>query len=202
MTSSASSASERISVNLPLDVLDRLRVRYSEPQRRYHTWPHVLACLEARERLVTEPAPAVDLALLFHDAVYEPLASDNEQRSADLLHAECCELALPPDVLEAATAAILATRHGASEPVGEAASIVCDADLSILAADRLAYALYERQVRDEFRMVDDATWSVGRARVLRGFLARPRIFTTARGHELWEAAARHNLETSLWALGQ
>ena len=202
MTSSASSASERISVNLPLDVLDRLRVRYAEPHRRYHTWPHVLVCLEARARLVTEPAPAVDLALLFHDAVYEPLASDNEQRSADLLHAECRELALSPDVLEAATAAILATRHGASEPVGEAAGIVCDADLSILAADRLAYALYERQVRDEFRMVDDAAWSVGRARVLRGFLSRPRIYTTARGHELWEAAARHNLETSLWALGQ
>ena len=60
---------------------------YSEPHRHYHNLAHVHDCLNylatlrdlsARERQTLEHA------IWWHDAIYEPSRSDNEERSADL----------------------------------------------------------------------------------------------------------------------
>jgi predicted metal-dependent HD superfamily phosphohydrolase len=74
-----------ILLDCPSSLVERVSARYAEPHRRYHTWAHVLACFDARDRLTTAELPEVDLALLFHDAVYDPFAKDNEAGSARLL---------------------------------------------------------------------------------------------------------------------
>lgn len=187
-----------MTVELPAPVRQRLRARYDEPHRRYHTWAHVQACLLARDCLVSRSSAAIDLALLFHDAVYEPLARDNEERSAALLREECG--GFDPSVLDDACAAILATKHRATGPSSETIRVVCDADLAILGAAPSEFSAYERAVREEYAVVDDATYRVGRARILRGFLAQPHLYETLRGQQLWEARARLNLHESLQRL--
>jgi hypothetical protein len=77
--------------------LTALRVRYAEPHRAYHTQAHVDAMLASLQELgetIVHPA-AVELAIWYHDAVYDPAAADNEARSADLLRAELDNLAAP-----------------------------------------------------------------------------------------------------------
>jgi hypothetical protein len=71
--------------DFPDNLVERVSARYAEPHRRYHTWAHVLACFDARDCITRAALPEVDLALLFHDAIYDPLAKDNEARSAGLL---------------------------------------------------------------------------------------------------------------------
>lgn len=69
---------------------DRLVDAYSQKHRRYHTGAHIDHCLQeldAAPGLAVEPAE-VELALWFHDAIYDPYASDNEAKSADW----ACEL--------------------------------------------------------------------------------------------------------------
>jgi predicted metal-dependent HD superfamily phosphohydrolase len=179
----------------------RLLPRYAEPHRHYHTWSHVLACLEARRAIAGAALPEVDLALLFHDAVYEPLAHENEARSAELLVEEGRRAWLDEHLVQRARPLVLATKHGAGDEVdSEEACIVIDADLSILGADRATFARYEEAVRKEFAMVDDAAYVAGRTAVLRTFLERPSIYLTHRARRLWEASARQNLEESLAAL--
>jgi predicted metal-dependent HD superfamily phosphohydrolase len=182
----------------PPTLLQRLVRRYSEPHRRYHTWAHVLDCLEARRRITTAAIPEVDLALLFHDAVYEPLAGDNEARSAELLVEEGRRAWMEEGVLQRARPLVHATAHAvATEVDSEEACIVLDADLSILGADPSRFDEYERLVREEFGRVDQASYVAGRSAVLCSFLERPSIYLTHRGRRLWESNARRNLEHSV-----
>src|SRR4051812_36368693 len=73
---------ENLGPSLP--VLGGLAQRYSEPHRHYHTLDHLLAMLDTLAALPLPAAsqPAVQLAVWFHDAIYDPKASDNEERSA------------------------------------------------------------------------------------------------------------------------
>ena len=190
-----------LSFDCPVPLLERLRLRYAEPHRRYHTWAHVLSCLKARRVLSDAPSPEVDLALLFHDAVYEPLARDNEARSAELLVEEGRRAWLHERTLERAAVLVGVTRHDARDALdSEEAGLVLDADLSILGSGPEAFAAYEAQVREEYGGVDDASYAAGRAAVLSSFLARPSVYVTRRGRRLWEERARASIEGSLRAL--
>lgn len=175
---------------IPEAVRARLVARYGEPHRHYHTWSHVLACLDAREKIAPLAPLEVDVALWFHDAIYDPRAHDNEEKSAALMLEEMGDSAKP------AVPLVLATKHAAAAD-SEDARIVVDADLSILGADVETFDAYERAVREEYAFVPDDAFRAGRAHVLRSFLDRPTIFSTDAGRELWERPARENLNRSL-----
>jgi predicted metal-dependent HD superfamily phosphohydrolase len=188
-------------LDAPASLLHRLFCRYAEPHRHYHTLTHIAACLDARARITDSALPEVDLALLFHDAIYDPLATDNEERSACLLVEEGRRAWMHEELLQRAQVLVLATRHGGgSHDLSEEACIVVDADLSILGSDREAFDAYERLVRKEYAFVDDAAFRAGRLRVLQAFLERPSIYCTRRAQQHWEARARRNLETSAASL--
>ncbi|MET9977156.1 hypothetical protein ACFYOI_19625 [Streptomyces microflavus] len=187
----------------PLPYAENLLVRWAEPQRRYHTTAHLTAVLDRIDTLAGYAADvhAVRLAAWFHDAVYRPDRTENEERSAAL-----AERALPEaGVGEAVTAEVarlvrLTVTHDPAEGDGNG-EVLCDADLAVLAGGPDAYAAYAAQVREEYGFVPDEAFRAGRAAVLRQLLALPRLFRTPYGAAEWEARARHNLATELELLG-
>lgn len=59
---------------------------YSEPHRHYHNFHHIadsLAEFDRARHLAREPL-AVELAIWFHDTVYDTRAGNNEEQSAEL----------------------------------------------------------------------------------------------------------------------
>ncbi|MEV4680974.1 HD domain-containing protein [Streptomyces kurssanovii] len=183
----------------PLPYGENLLARWAEPQRRYHTTGHLIAVLGHIDTLAghaDDPDP-VRLAAWFHDAVYLPDRSENEERSARL-----AERALPEAGLsERATAEVarlvrLTTTH-APDDSDRNGQVLCDADLAILAAAPDAYAAYAAAVREEYAFVPDEAFRDGRAAVLRQLLALPRLFRTPHGRQEWEQKARHNLTVEL-----
>src|SRR6185436_9293929 len=70
----------------PAGWYEKLTAAYAEPQRHYHNQQHIAECLAEfdRARHLTQQPVELELALWFHDAVYEPKASDNEEQSAAL----------------------------------------------------------------------------------------------------------------------
>jgi predicted metal-dependent HD superfamily phosphohydrolase len=185
--------------------LDR---RYREPGRYYHTWDHVTDCLarlDAAPGLCDRPE-AVELALWFHDAVYDPRAGDNEARSAELLRESAARLGVDAGLAAASAALVLATAHlaeagaalGQESPASaHDAAAIRDLDLAILGAPPARFDAYEAAVRREYGFLSEAEWRAGRARVLRAFLDRPRIFLTGEFHARLERPARANLEDGL-----
>lgn len=174
-----------------------LLARYDEPHRRYHTRQHLDECLArlAAVRARAERADEVELALLYHDAVHDPQAADNEARSADLAEEAMRAHGVPADAIARVRALILVTRHVEPTATPDEALLV-DVDLGILAAAPARFDEYERQVREEYAWVPDPLFRRKRRAVLESFLARPRIYVSG-AFDRDERPARENLARSL-----
>jgi predicted metal-dependent HD superfamily phosphohydrolase len=183
----------------PYPYADALLARWAEPQRRYHTVRHLASVLDRVDTLedyAADPA-LVRLAAWFHDAVYRPDRSENEERSAGLAQRALSEAGLGAGgIAEVARLVRLTTSH-APEPEDANGAVLCDADLAILASNPSAYAAYAAEVREEYGFVPDDAFRAGRSDVLRQLLALPSLFTTPHGVKEWEAAARRNLAAEL-----
>ncbi|KRG72033.1 HD domain-containing protein [Pseudoxanthomonas dokdonensis] len=176
------------------EVLAGLLAAYAQPHRHYHTLQHLDECLQGFEqgRVLALHPHEVELALWFHDAVYEVKAADNEQRSADWAAQALQQANVADACIARVHALIMATCHRAL-PVSADAQLLVDIDLSILGAAPARFAEYERQIRQEYAYVPGFLFKRKRGEILRGFLDRPRIYSTALFHDRLEAAARANL---------
>jgi predicted metal-dependent HD superfamily phosphohydrolase len=180
---------------------DSLIARYSEPHRRYHTVRHLDECFAklAEIRGEAERPAEVEVALWFHDAIYEQRASDNEARSAELAAREVKATGGREDVAQRIAELVLATRHAAL-PHSVDAKVVVDVDLSILGAPAERFDEYERQVREEDSWVPDFLFKRERRKIMNELLARPAIFATPLFFERYEQQARANLRRSIGQL--
>jgi predicted metal-dependent HD superfamily phosphohydrolase len=188
----------RLGAAAPKALLAELIARYSEPHRFYHTLQHLRECFS-----VLEPAShlawhlgEVQLALWFHDAIYDTHAQDNEELSARWAEQSLVAGGGSSDSAAQVRELVLATKHNAV-PEGEDAKLLVDVDLSILGAAEARFAEYERQVRQEYGWVPEDAFRQGRARVLASFLDRSSIYSTAWFAARLEEQARKNLSRSL-----
>ncbi len=185
-------------------LLDDLLARHREPHRRYHTATHVMWVLRHVDRLAASRAPdhldlpAVRLAVLYHDAVYDPTRSDNEAVSAALSARVADQLGWPADRAAVVHRLVLAT--AAHAPAAPDEAVLVDADLAVLGAEPKDYTAYVAGVRSEYRHVDAAQWTIGRTAVLRRFLDAPVIFHTELMRDERESRARANLTAELASL--
>jgi predicted metal-dependent HD superfamily phosphohydrolase len=180
-------------------LMSQLVAAYSEPHRHYHTLQHLRECLahcEAAGSLARRPAE-VELALWFHDAVYDATRGDNEARSAAWARASVLAASCDAQVADRIAALVLATQDHVAPDDAPDAALLLDIDLAILGTSYARFDEYGRQVRAEYAHVDDAAFAAGRRRVLQGFLQRPRIYRTDAFHDALDQRARENLRRAL-----
>ena len=188
---------------IPEPEFAELVAAYGQPQRHYHTLSHISALLTGMEncRALLNDVEAVELAIWFHDAIYDPQANDNEERSASLAR-NILKERLIPQQLERVCALILATKKHEIDSVtaklaASDAAYFLDLDLQILGAESEYYDDYEAAVRREYHYLPDSVWREGRSAVLQRFLARPRLYFSDFFADKLEKRARENLAHSL-----
>ncbi|MFD4828714.1 hypothetical protein ACFWPV_02495 [Streptomyces uncialis] len=176
--------------------------RWTEPQRKYHTVTHLTAVLDQVDTLAPHAdSPAlVRLAAWFHDAVYRPDRSENEERSARLAERALSELGLTATAVQEVARLVRLTTHHDARPGDPNGAVLCDADLAVLAGTPEEYARYAEAVREEYRFVPDDAFRTGRAAVLRHLLELPELFRTPYATRTWEPAARRNMTAELTRL--
>ena len=89
--------------------------RYAETHRRYHTMQHLDECfawLPVATPLAEHPYE-IELALWFHDAIYERKAQDNEQKSAEWAKSDSLRCGLAPAAADWVYELVTVTRHDA-----------------------------------------------------------------------------------------
>jgi len=178
---------------------DELVHGYGKGQLAYHNLGHIGDCcrqLDAHLDLA-EDEVSVELAIFFHDLVYDPRRADNEELSAERAEAFLGGTRFADPV----ASLIMATKH-ASPPGGNDARLICDIDLSILGRSGEVYGRYADAIREEYGWVPEPDYRKGRGAVLENFLGRERIYSHDVFAEMYEAAARRNLADELRRLQQ
>lgn len=184
-------------------MLHQLTAAYTASGRHYHSLRHVEVLLNAVQQQAAsiQDMPVVQLAVWFHDAVYNPLRDDNETRSAELALEFLAETTLSAERQQRVAFLIERTKdHTQPQPADDTdLHLFLDADLGVLGAPEAAYWEYARQVRQEYRLVPDILYRRGRRKVLEKLLTTPVLYQTEAYRTRLDAAARLNLQAELRA---
>src|SRR5688572_22975726 len=191
---------------LPPPMRAALESAYADPPRAYHDFGHVLEVLGHCDTVDSGPGwmrpDEVFLAILYHDAIYEPGRKDNEARSA-VLAREAIARWLPDhgiDVDRVASLIEATARHGGLKPdsVDREAALFLDCDMAILGSDAERFDAYDRGIAREYRgRVPGWLFQFNRRRFLKALLEMPRIFLSPFFHARLDEAARANLRRVL-----
>lgn len=179
-------------------VYNDLALRYSEPHRVYHTLQHIGHCLDelGQVRHLASNPDAVELALWYHDAVYDTKTKDSEERSAALAVEMVRNASLSKVFGQSVANLIMATKHSGdlSDPDVQ---LLVDIDLSTLGQSEDKFDEYEQQVRKEYEWVPKDAFVFGRSAILKSFLDRKNIYATQFFCDKYETQARKNINNSL-----
>ncbi len=180
---------------------------YSEPHRYYHNLDHIHAMFYDLMVNVTWGLPfceefaSIELAIWFHDVVYDSHSSDNESRSAEVATRSLQTLALNDKLIRRVCELILMTKdHLARCPMWDTL-LFLDLDLSILGSAQPQYQRYADAIRKEYAWVPERDYCLARQRLLQRFLQQAPIFRSDWFKHL-EPNARLNLHTEIAQLDE
>ena len=184
---------------IPQQTFDELTAAYSAPGRFYHNLTHVEECLRVFDegrRQAFRP-DEIELAIWFHDAVYDPRSSENERKSAEWASRIIMKTGLSGAIAQRVVRLILATRHTEKPIIDRDTQILIDVDLSILGSEPEVFWEYERNIRKEYAFVPEAVFREKRAEILREFLRREYIYHLETYRNKYEEQARENIRQAI-----
>lgn len=181
---------------LPLDCLPLLAT-YAASDRGYHDLEHLEEVLGWVPHLPLVPSDRrlLQMALFYHDVVYNTRRADNERLSADWARRDLTGCLGPLEVDEV-VALIMDTTHGQA-PHNDLGAWMVDVDLAVLGSPWERFERYHHGVRREYSWVPWFLYRMRRRQVLRQFLQRPRIYLTDYFQSRLEHRARENLNRAL-----
>lgn len=176
-------------------VFDELEALYREPHRRYHTAGHIEHCLDRLDLAagcMDEP-DAVEMALWFHDAIYDVPGQENELRSAELFAARAAGRG-SEHFRSKVHRLIMATCHLDRPPATLDESFMVDIDLSSFGLPWEEFLRDSRAVRAELPHLTDAEFHPRQRKFLESLVSRPVFCFTEFFRDRHEARARANIE--------
>ncbi len=175
-----------------------LAAHYEADGRYYHNLSHIHQMLQTIHSMPADDydVTAVQLAVWFHDAIYDPRAADNEVQSAAYARQVLAPHLAPELVAEVERLILLTITHdtAASDANGR---VLLDADLATLGSDPATYDQYGAAIRREYAWVPEDIYRRERAKLLTRFLQKEHIFNCAAFRDELEDRARQNLRREL-----
>lgn len=177
---------------------NEIKSNYTKAHRHYHTLSH----LENLSQHLFDIKSKINnwnlilFSIYYHDIIYNPVKSNNEEQSADLAKQRMTKLGISPKEIELCKNQILATKaHSISNDTDT--NYLLDADLSILGGDSETYNTYCKNIRKEYFIYPDFLYKRGRKKVIRYFLSMERIYKTDIFFNKYESKAKDNLKMEL-----
>lgn len=172
---------------------------YTEKHRAYHNLSHLEELFQYYDTYSTDIVnkETLALAIFYHDCIYNPLATTNEEQSAHFFEATFNNF-LDNEHLKNTCDLIIDTKtHESKTADGQ---LLIDFDIAILGQSPETYQTYTKAIRNEYSMVPSLLYKQGRKKVLHHFLDKESIYKTKMFRNLFEQQARENLKNELQEL--
>lgn len=171
------------------DLIDR----YSESHRHYHNLEHITILFNLASAHGLRLTIPQQMAIWYHDCVYDPKRKDNETQSCEVLlkHHDTD----PHGFLNRAICIIMDTKTHTSND--HESQTVLDLDLAGLGFDYETYQYTTSLIRKEYEHLSNEEWLAGRKLFLNNLLSRDHIFYTPWARDFYETKARRNIEREL-----
>lgn len=150
-------------LNMILDI-------WNEPNRHWHNQNHLFDLLEQINRdfdhglISLTEKKKLQMVALFHDIVYDPSRTDNEEKSAEFMVSICEDKEILKDIYQA----ILDTKtHQSSSPLSEKFNKY---DMNIVERDYDSLLEWEEGIRKEYSLYSDEQYKEGRVKFLESLL--------------------------------
>ncbi|KAL4482165.1 hypothetical protein ABPG72_014978 [Tetrahymena utriculariae] len=188
---------------------DSIRLKYSENYRYYHTLSHIYCMLQLSEQIKFNHSVNVQLAIWFHDVIYNPKAHDNEKRSAQyyiLFDKELKQNNIIVGNSEIVEAYILQTEKHLSDQIPEQIlndlsfkqdlEYFLDLDLCILGLSQDIYEKYSQDIIREYSHYSNEQIKNGRTKILENFLNQ-NLFKTEQFQQRYGEQAKTNIKREI-----
>ena len=182
---------------------DQLTHYYSHPARVYHNLEHIRYCLGKFDEVIhLVPHPdLVELAIWFHDAIYELWADDDEFRSASLALFFITQLmGLERDLARRVAFIIENTAYfnkNNTHTPNEDAKYMIDIDLAGFGDTLEVFEQNGKNVAAEYGWVDTAEHLEKRIKILKIFRTRDPFYLTDYFRKKYQERARDNLDIEI-----
>jgi predicted metal-dependent HD superfamily phosphohydrolase len=155
--------------NIKCDV-NTLLSMWNESHRHYHNLNHLNDLIdqinENKDKFSEKEYEKLILTALFHDCVYDPMKSDNEEKSADFF-IECCSDKSNGDVLEVKQMILDTKTHQSTTNLSESFNRY---DMSIVERDFDQLLEWERGISEEFSVYGKEVYKNGRLKFLESLM--------------------------------
>jgi predicted metal-dependent HD superfamily phosphohydrolase len=148
--------------------------RWEEPYRSYHGKGHLHDLFrqiegDFQKGVVSQTEKEkLELVAIFHDIVYNPTRTDNEEQSADYLLSLCMRPD-DPAITEVYNAILDTKEHVGNSRISTTFN---NYDMNIVERDFDELLEWEQGIRNEYNMVDDMAYKAGRLRFLESLPAQ------------------------------
>lgn len=165
----------------------------------YHRWLHVIACLNELYKVkhLLEDPDVIECAILFHDVVYDPKSTTNEEGSAFFADKMMTERWLSRAFIEKVKKMIMVTKDVFGSYTGDA-GFMLDIDKSIVGQSPRIYTQYNKDLRREYYMYPYADFNEWRISFLEKLLKqKDNLFQTDYFKETYLSQAMTNISNEL-----
>jgi predicted metal-dependent HD superfamily phosphohydrolase len=175
-----------------------LQRKYTQKDRHYHNLEHIENMLSELNRIGLNN-DILNLAIWYHDSIYEPDNKQNEEDSAQYFIQEIGHK-LTKEITDQITHLILATKLNKLRSGYLNEAIIVDIDLHTLGTPSSRYKKYQECIRKEYASIPFKKYTAGRIQILEKFLSHQILKT--RFFEHLEPQARNNIKEELKTLKQ
>ncbi len=146
-----------------------ISTQYDEPARFYHNKNHLVDLFTkldtltmdadvALQQLMKQNKKVLTYAVFFHDIVYNPKKTDNEEKSVHQWQSYALSLSLKREMIKQVSELIQATKNHTEPTSNPLTALFLDLDLSILGSHPEAFAAYDAAIAQEYNYLDPVVY--------------------------------------------